>query len=148
MNESESKVGYIYIAVSAGLADSVCKIGATTNSPLERARQLSASTSSVLPFTIAYSRRVADPFQIEAALHRQLEDYRVNESREFFNVPIHKVITLIEKYEEAPELYRRKRVETPFAELFSKFPDDDGAARELTQEEKIACQKLNKILKR
>lgn len=142
MTESgESKVGYIYIAVSAGLAENVCKVGATTNSPLERARQLSASTSSALPFVIAYSRRVANPFQVETSIHNQLEDYRVNESREFFNVPIYKVITLIEKFEEAPELYRRKRVETPFAELFAKFPDD-GEARELTTEERLACGNL------
>jgi len=147
MNESESKVGYVYIAISAGLAENICKVGATTNNPLERARQLSASTSSALPFVIAYSRRVANPFQVETSIHNQLEDYRVNDSREFFNVPIYKVITLIEKFEEAPESLRGKRVETPFAELFAEFPDD-GTARELTQEEKIACQKLNKILKR
>jgi len=141
MTESgESKVGYIYIAVSAGLAENVCKVGATTNNPLERARQLSASTSSALPFVIAYSRRVVNPFQVETSIHNQLEDYRVNESREFFNVPIYKVITLIEKFEEAPKSLRG-RVDTPYAELFAKFPDD-GAARELTPEERMACRKL------
>ena len=140
-----NNIGYIYCLTSPFTQDGLLKIGATRGNPIERARQLSNSTSAALPFTLAYSRRVNNPFEVEAALHRALAQYRVNDSREFFNVPIYKVIGLLEQYDEVPEMMWEP-VETPYAELFAKFPDEDGAARELTTDEQLACLRLKQNL--
>jgi hypothetical protein len=142
---SQLSTGFVYVATSPSFAGDVYKIGATKDDPLNRLAQLSASTSAALPFALAYSRRVSSPFEVEAALHRQLAEFRLNSSREFFRVPLHKIITLIEAYEEAPELLAGKRVETPYAELFATFKDN-GTPRTLTKKERQACQRLRNQL--
>ncbi len=131
--------GFIYCLVNPGFP-SLIKVGATTKDPLERARELSAPTSTPLPFVLAYHRAVKYPFQVEADLHRILADFRTNDSREFFTIPLYKVIELLERYEEDLSSVFHY-VETQFAELFGTFPDD-GSPRELTLEEQTKCVNL------
>jgi len=47
--------GFLYAAICPGLDNGLIKIGATTRQPLERMRQLSASTGAPSPFVLAYS---------------------------------------------------------------------------------------------
>lgn len=117
------------------------KVGAATIDPMERARQLSASTSAALPFVLAYSRFVAFPFAVEAALHRELDPYRVNDSREFFRLPLHEVIKLVDTYDEV-----KSGDALPWANLFATFPDDDSP-RSLTEHERWQCEQLAARLK-
>lgn len=128
--------GWIYLAINASLEGSV-KIGASIHNPLDRMRQLSASTSIPTPFTVAYSRHLAYPFQVESALHRDFDAYRTNDSREFFRVPLHMVITALEAYEETEAIKPY-----PFAALFASF-DQDGPA-ELTADERAQCRALER----
>ena len=141
--------GYIYCVHSAALPD-LYKIGASTNHPLERARQLSMSTSAASPFFVAYHKHVAFPFQAEAKIHRLLKDYRVNESRESFKVPLARVIELFDAAESIPEtpiaLDPVDLEPTPWAELFNSFPDD-GSPRELTVDEQRMCRELASHIK-
>lgn len=133
-----ASLGYIYAMVSGSLPGQV-KIGCTTKDPQERARELSAGSGVPTPFVLAYSRYIRDPFKVEATLHRFLHACRVNDSREFFKIELHKVIELMERYEEiakseASYLY-------PWATLFSTFDhSDDG--RELTEDEAARCADL------
>ncbi len=136
-----AEVGWIYIIGSVGLAEGLYKVGCSTGDPLERARQLSATTSMPVPMTLMYSRKVEYPFKIEAALHRALEEYRVNDSREFFKYPLHKLIAKIEIYDELLDEFHSDDIETPWGILFASFPDD-GSPRELTPEERAQCRKL------
>lgn len=137
-----AETGYVYLMVCAAMPDLV-KVGCSTNDPLLRARQLSASTSAALPFTLAYSRHVNSPFQVEAALHRELDEYRVNDSREFFKVPLHQVITLVERYEEVGIPLSCDEIDLSFSELFATFPDD-GSPRFLTPSEQERCRELER----
>lgn len=136
-------IGYVYILTNPGLSEGILKIGCTIHPPLERARQLSASTSAPHPFALAYSRRVALPFQVESQIHEALDQYRINDSREFFKAPLHKVIQLMERYVEVKKEERvsAANMKLPWAELFATFPDD-GEGRELTHEEQAKCQEL------
>lgn len=143
MSQSNSaEVGYIYAMVSASM-EGLYKIGCSTNHPLERAKQLSASTSAASPFYVAYHKRVSFPFQAEAAIHRALKDYRVNDSREFFMIKLSKVIETFDHFDALPENYVLDDggSEYPWANLFSSF-SDDGTARELNREERRACREL------
>lgn len=132
--------GFVYIMMN-GAMPGLLKIGASTKHPLNRARELSAPTASAVPFVVAYHRYVADPFQVEAALHRLLDRYRANDSREFFRIELHKVVELLERYEEGRDLFYGDDVRTPFAELFNTFPDD-GSARSLNEDEQFKCRQL------
>ena len=136
-----AEIGWIYVMGSVGLADNLFKVGCSTGDPLERARQLSATTSMPVPMTLLYSRKVEYPFKIEAALHRALDAYRVNDSREFFKYPLHKLIAKIEIYDELLDEFHSDDIETPWGYLFKTFPDD-GKPRELTPEEGMECRKL------
>lgn len=142
MEESMSAPqGWIYVMTSAGLEQGIYKIGATIHDPLERARQLSAVSSSPSPFFVAYKKHLASPFQVEAALHRIFDSCRVNDSREFFRIDLHRIIEVLETYDEVRELLYEGEVHTPFARLFAEFPDD-GSPRELNTDEQFRCRQL------
>ncbi len=134
-----AETGFVYCMICAGIPGLI-KIGASTKPPIERAKELSASTSAPLPFVLAYHRAVKSPFQVEAELHRILADCRTNDSREFFSIPLYKVIELLERYEEDLDTIHPS-IPTPFADLFATFPDD-GSGRELTQDESQKCLDL------
>lgn len=119
------------------------KVGCSTNHPIERARQLSAGSGVPTPYIVAYHRYVAYPFQVEAALHRTLASYRVNDSREFFALPLYKVVELMDRYDEI--MMPSETIETPMAELFATFPDD-YSGRQLTEDEAAQCRILEERL--
>lgn len=137
--------GYVYVMLNSAMPG-VVKIGATLKDPLQRARELSAPTSSPAPFVVAYSRLVAYPFQVEAALHRIFKVDRLYDSREFFRSPLQEVIKVLETYDELRGHLYADDVYTPFANLFAQFPDD-GSPRELTAEESLKCRELESKLR-
>ncbi len=144
--------GFCYIMGSAALGGTepgeagLLKIGATTLSPAERAKQLTASTASPLPFFVLYSRPVPDVNAAEAAMHEIFASKRVNEKREFFRVSLleaAKMLDLLcasyEPFDSGPP------VETPYAELFASFeerPDDPY----LNETEQAAVRALERKL--
>lgn len=138
--------GYIYLLTNIAM-EGLIKIGATIKHPIERTRELSAATGVAVPFTLVYHRAVADPFKVEAALHRMLDQYRVNDSREFFKIELHEVIVLLEQYDECRAEWIAVEDELPWSLLFNSFPDDEKGRR-LTPNEKYQCDVLEAKLKR
>ncbi len=134
--------GSVYLLVSASAVDyegvPLLKIGATTDDPHIRAKQISAATAAPTPFVVAYYRRVSDCTAVESALHDLFDGERVNSGREFFRVPLHRAILELDRLANgAADL----GLKLSFAELFNSFPDD-GTARELTPEEQAQCRAL------
>jgi hypothetical protein len=82
--------GYVYILLNPALKGQV-KIGRTTNSPEERAAELS-TTGLPHDFIVAYAERVSDCDTVERALHERFADARVSPNREFFRVPLQAAI--------------------------------------------------------
>ena len=72
------------------------KIGVTTRSAELRAEELSGPTGVPSAFTVAYEAPVEDCARAEAAVHERLTDFRWNESREFFRIPLREAIIQIE----------------------------------------------------
>ena len=91
-----SNKGYIYVLINPSLKGMV-KIGKTTRDSEERAKELSNSTGVPTPFTVAYEVFVEDCTKAEEYIHTKLEEsgYKVNKNREFFNIPLKKVIPLM-----------------------------------------------------
>lgn len=134
--------GYVYYLINSTFPDCV-KVGVTTKHPAERTKELSSSSGVPTPFILVYHKYVADPFKVEALIHRGLGVFRVNESREFFRVELYKIIELIDRFQEVSV----RLSDTPYADLFVTFPDD-GEGRELTEEEQDKCRHLEDRLKR
>lgn len=78
--------GFVYV-MSTPSMPGIFKIGQTTNITRRRS-QLSSSTSIPLPFTCDYKVFVQQHVEFEKALHKELEPFRVNESKEFFQCPL------------------------------------------------------------
>ena len=155
MNDLYSmRQGWIYV-LTHPLMDGICKIGATRKHPIQRTKELSTSTGVPGPYTLAYYRDFVDCFAAESYLHTRLNSYRVDVSREFFEVTVDEAIKAIrdvgkdvgidsEGLTGGTEIERQVTIPTPWAELFNSF-DPNGPA-ELTDEEQLQCQQLSETL--
>ena len=61
--------GYIYVLINASMPGLI-KVGMTTNTPEERAEQLSSATGVPTPFVVAYQRYVNDCAAAEEFVHK------------------------------------------------------------------------------
>lgn len=79
------------------LYSGLVKIGKTTKDPQERAKELSSATGVATPFIVVYKKGFKNCHTAEKLVHSILEEqgYRVNSSREFFNIDITDAINLI-----------------------------------------------------
>ncbi|PGB09953.1 GIY-YIG nuclease family protein [Bacillus toyonensis] len=89
--------GYLYVLINESYKGLV-KIGITSLNPSERARILSRNTAVPTPFKVAYELFVENCGEIEKKIHIELEEYRINPKREFFNYPLNKAIELVQSY--------------------------------------------------
>jgi hypothetical protein len=88
--------GYIYILFNRAFQNDHYKIGMTTKTPEERARELSAATGIPRDFEVLYEQRVIDCTQAERLLHNKLRRYRSAGNREFFQIPLKEAIKALE----------------------------------------------------
>lgn len=84
----------IYILTNEAMPGYV-KIGKTNNDLEQRIRELSASTSVPLPFTVFYACIVKNAQFVEHQLHDAFDDNRVNPKREFFRVAPERVVAAL-----------------------------------------------------
>ena len=84
----------IYILTNESMPGYV-KIGKTTNNLNQRVRELSASTSVPLPFTVFYACTVKDAKFVEHHLHDAFDNSRVNPRREFFQIAPERVVAAL-----------------------------------------------------
>lgn len=84
----------IYILTNEAMPGYV-KIGKTNNNLEQRVRELSASTSVPLPFTVFYACTVKDAQFVEHQLHDAFDNNRVNPRREFFQIAPERVVAAL-----------------------------------------------------
>lgn len=75
--------GYVYILTNESMPGLV-KIGMTRRTPEQRAKELSDATGVPRPFTVHSQFYSPDCQSLEACIHAELADCRVNAGREFF----------------------------------------------------------------
>jgi hypothetical protein len=83
----------IYILTNQSMPDTI-KIGITDN--LERRVRELDNTSVALPFECYYAVEVKDASKIEKKIHEGLDDKRVRQNREFFNVSPEQAKSILE----------------------------------------------------
>ncbi|MGO7306901.1 GIY-YIG nuclease family protein [Rhizobium ruizarguesonis] len=88
--------GYIYILFNRAFQNDQYKIGMTTKTGEERARELSAATGIPRDFEVLYELLVIDCKRAEQLLHDKLRRYRSAGNREFFQIPLKEAIKALE----------------------------------------------------
>jgi hypothetical protein len=87
---------WVYILSNPALPN-MLKIGYTKNDPYTRAKQISASTGVALPYKVEWAFQCFNGEQLEQEVHEELASYRVNQHREFFDIPLVEAQEAIEK---------------------------------------------------
>jgi hypothetical protein len=96
--------GHVYILINACMRGYL-KIGQTARTPEERARELSAVTGVPVPFEVAYAEELYYFEEAEREVHARLEQFRVNDKREFFVLSTREAIEIVR---EVVSKWRRK----------------------------------------
>jgi len=160
------RLGFLYVLSSPVLRTAagipIVKIGATRQHPLKRAKELSAGTGVPEGYELAYYLDFDDCFKAETLVHEHFAKQRLNSATEFFSVEPAEAVAFISALATS-SAYKTGLVsqgvsggtvtapwtgathwdvDTPFAELFASFGEDNGEARELTAEEQAACREL------
>ena len=86
---------WVYVLSNPTLP-AMLKIGYTKNQPEERARQISNATGVALPYKVEWAFHCFNGEQLEGEVHKYLESYRVNNHREFFQIPLDKARKAVE----------------------------------------------------
>ncbi|MEY0302593.1 GIY-YIG nuclease family protein [Providencia manganoxydans] len=94
--EEYSPKGWVYVLSNEAMPN-IFKVGLTTTHPKKRARELSSSTGVPEKFEIVKAFISENPAKDEAAIHKELARYRVNEGREFFKCPLKKILSVCER---------------------------------------------------
>jgi hypothetical protein len=74
------------------------KIGMTTSTPDQRARQISSATGVATPWIAVYSFQCYRSDLLEAEIHEHLHYCRVNTHREMFAIDSHTAQKVIEEF--------------------------------------------------
>ncbi|MDF1823217.1 MAG: GIY-YIG nuclease family protein [Verrucomicrobiales bacterium] len=86
--------GYIYILQNPSLSEFHLKIGRTERDPNARAAEISSATGVPTPFEVVWWSESVDCHLAETLLHRQLDQYRTNTTREFFELELDEAIRI------------------------------------------------------
>lgn len=86
-------MGCVYILTNEGMPDLV-KIGQTSGTAEERAKQLSKETGVPFPFQVAFAQYCKQYLTLERDIHSKLADYRISK-KEFFSCPVNDAIRLL-----------------------------------------------------
>lgn len=90
------QVGVLYVMRCLAMKDEVYKVGWTSNSAEQRARELSSATGVPQSFVVVDSWQHPDPEALEKGVHAMLSPYRLNEGREFFSLEYPEIKAIIE----------------------------------------------------
>ena len=75
----------------------ILKIGYTSSTPEERARQLSNATGVALPYEVEFAYSCWNGLELEKDIHERLNEYRLTKQREFFQVDLEEAKEIIEE---------------------------------------------------
>lgn len=97
------------------------KVGKTARLPENRVSELSSPTGVPQPFTLVFQQPVSDCHSAEAWVHCELErnGYRLTQSREFFNAPLHIVVQVVAQAANLSPLTAQGATETSDASIQS-----------------------------
>lgn len=87
---------YIYVLVNKTVPNMV-KIGMTTNTPQQRAREISKATGVAIPWIPIYEFKCYRSDLLEREVHEYLHEWRVANNREMFSIDSYTAQQVIEE---------------------------------------------------
>ena len=87
---------WVYV-LSNAIQPGIYKVGYTNKHPEERAKQISNVTGVALPYDVEFAFHCYNGEMLEGEVHKKLNGYRVNNQREFFQLPLDEIKISIEK---------------------------------------------------
>ncbi len=115
------RFGAIYIAHNPRDGAMIFKVGKTERGVDERMKELTASTSNLGAYTARAFFVVNDIDAAETACHKRLERYRVQNNREFFDLPLLRLLQMVQE-EIAPYAARDFLPELPAEDTSPAIP--------------------------
>jgi hypothetical protein len=95
-DKGEAQSGVLYVMRCMAMNDEVYKVGWTSKSAEERAKELS-TTGVPVPFKVIEYWKHDDPAALETGVHALLDPYRIAGNREFFKLRHSELKSLIEQ---------------------------------------------------
>lgn len=92
----EEKAGVLYVMRCLAMNDEVYKVGWTSGTAEQRARELSSATGVPISFIVVDRWQHFDPEGLEKGVHAILTPYRIAENREFFKLKYPDLKNIIE----------------------------------------------------
>ena len=119
--------GYVYVLMNPSM-ENLVKIGKSTRTPQERAKELSATTGVPTPFVVVYEEYFESCTIAEQHIHTYLESkgFRVSKNREFFEIPIKEAIDAVVKASDyLGKLIPKEQAVIDENDIFSTNSEDD-----------------------
>jgi len=91
------RYGAIYIAHNPRDGESIYKVGKTERLIDERMKELTSSTSNLGTYSAKAYFIVAGIDEAEKACHKRLGKYRVQSNREFFDIPLERLVQIVKE---------------------------------------------------
>ena len=92
----ERGAGWLYV-LSTRESPSLLKVGMTTRSVEERVKEINAATGVPIPFGVRRCWRVSDPRGAEKLAHQTLDEFRVRDDREFFQLSFRDAVERLDR---------------------------------------------------
>jgi hypothetical protein len=96
MIDAAPECGVLYVLRCTVMKDEIYKVGWTSSTAEQRAKELSSATGVPSSFAVVASWKHPDPEGLEKGVHAMLTPYRVNEAREFFQASYASIKSIIE----------------------------------------------------
>ena len=93
---SQGKRGWLYILSSKDEPD-ILKIGRTTRSVEDRVKEINSATGVLVPYSARAVFQVENTIAAENLVFNLLNDYRIRQDREFFEIPFSEAAKKIEE---------------------------------------------------
>ena len=134
--------GLIYILVNPCMKG-IVKIGMTTRTAEDRASEISIGTGVPTPYEVAYEERFADCYTAETVIHQRLKDYRVNQDREFFCLPLKEAIRSVSALAEELNAKEKIKAEMAAAEQSAAIKiEEEAQRREKTRADQFRARRF------
>lgn len=88
--------GVLYVLRCLAMKEEVYKVGWTSGTAEDRAKELSSATGVPSSFSVVAVWKHLDPEGLETCVHAMLSPYRISDQREFFEVPYETISRVIE----------------------------------------------------
>ena len=105
--EQTDNVGCVYVFSNKSLPKNTFKIGSTYGNPDERAEELTG-TGHLYPFKTVFKIKIKAAEYYEKKIHSLLDNYRVKQNREFFEIDLDKIKNCLKQVSEISEKGSKK----------------------------------------